>query len=122
MRQIKFRGITLGGDVVAGLLSKSHQKKGSTPEPGFYISNSCGMPWAYAVRPETIGQFTGLRDKNEIDIYEGDILCSHMAQNEIKGVMNWDEDRAGWSNFKPLNRFHVIGNIYQHPELMEKES
>jgi len=73
MREIKFRGMDISGEWHYGLLSIS-QGKGSQPPIGCYISNRAGMPWAYAVRPETVGQFTGLLDKNGKEIYEGDIV------------------------------------------------
>jgi len=49
----KFRGQGINGDWFTGLLSISHGL-GGQPKSGYYICNSCGMPWAYNVRPETV--------------------------------------------------------------------
>ena len=87
------------------------------------------------IAPETVGQFTGLYDKNGKEIYEGDIiLYGGSIQHEVVfrhgafGYLIYGGEfisYAGNTNFtfNPLNRskkHEVIGNIYDNPELIEK--
>lgn len=85
----------------------------------------------YEVDPVTVGQYTGLKDKNGKRIFEGDIV-EHHAQGDIvvnRGVVNWDVKNARWAHqlttmnpdftfFKP-DAYEVIGNIHDNPEWLE---
>ena len=134
MRTIKFRGkiaeLNLGcdknvGDWVYGdlhLLSKI---------PHIHTNSR-----KYIIDTETIGQFTGLQDKNGKEIYEGDILVWGKSQPIIVIFKHgsfgytypedWYHSFAENSNFtfNPLNtdiHFKVIGNIHDNPELLKGE-
>lgn len=87
----------------------------------------------YPVDPKTIGQFTGLKDKNGKEIFEKDIV-------DFKGrkaIVKWhgsyasfiyefvDELQNRKTEWQPLYlsyyHFEIIGNIYENPEFLEEK-
>ena len=90
------------------------------------------------VEKETIGQYTGLKDHNMKEIYEGDIIIckQYIGGNYVeyyieKGFVEFRNGEFGLHRkegyYQSLNKFleydyelEVIGNIYDNPELLEK--
>ena len=129
MREVLFRGKrTDNGKWVKGYLYITHI---GSHEIGSYDAEINIERLTFDVIPETVGQYTGLTDKNGVRIFEGDIVSLVKHDSLIYKVV-YVPCRYELVNSKGVNCFvldiykseniEVIGNIHDNPELLGGEN
>lgn len=148
MREIKFRGKCLESDTwIYGSLFNSIWRKSADGSRVCYIfpdnmlddDNGGGDCWEdfaevaeqYEVAPATVGQYTGLKDKNGREIYEGDIIGGSNGSINgwewpFKSEIKWNDEECGfntptWGYMDSTHYYNVLGNIYDNPDLLKTE-
>ena len=130
MREIKFQIYWIAGHE---MLYDTNNDLEFRDKENYWItdlSDATNHPESYKVR-----QYTGLKDKNDIEIYEGDIVLVNVFMSKhVTGLVAFDRGSfcvtgnfEGWgydcntTNFWEMstngNEYKVIGNIYENPEL-----
>ena len=161
MREIKFRGKRIdNGEFICGKLlriSETNQHFISPISSNIYDGEKISglikkfdgqfmIIETVEVFPKTAGQFTGLLDKNGVEIYEGDIVDMHyffgnayapdygvfedesnvigvVGINEIGTYTETEDEKHFWLIYlqEPEEELKVLGNIHENPELLEVE-
>ena len=144
MREILFRGKRIdNGEWIIGYYVKFLTDKNKTQYVIYsgYAETDCDdiYPDFFEVDPETVGQYTGLSDKNGKKIFEGDIVRYPVYQGTCRGedIHQVVFERRGGSAYfgitmddietwyfcmsVPADLMEVIGNIYDSPELIGGE-
>lgn len=137
MREILFRGKRRdNGEWTYGSLLKPIFGAKPAILQDASVDDSCRLDFEYHfVDPDTVGQYTGLTDKNGKKIFEGDIcqIKNHRLITDTPFVVEWEDfvyngwtwrdldDDGSVDSFTSgaANYCEVIGNIHDNPELLE---
>ena len=135
MREIKFRGRKSNGEWLYGDLVHNVGVGAST---ALIFPEDAHDSWdRYIILTDTIGQFTGLLDKNGKEIYEGDIIRGNCGHGEVRHLISFYDMTASFvAEILPdtdINDYctasqiwilkyskEVIGNIHDNPELLNE--
>ena len=144
MREILFRGKRLdNGEWVYGSFLRVEHEDGSFTTAIFQKKDAGGDA---EVSPATVGQYTGLKDKNGKRIFDGDILHIAKIADALGGyyrppldchvnvVVKWDLCAWMWETLCDDKRYinfpdawclyecEIIGNVHDNPELLREEA
>lgn len=129
-REIKFRGMDVnGGYMVYGSLLNAMD--GNFIIDDIKVFNDptlvVGENYAIHVHSLSVGQFTGLKDKNGVDVYESDIvrhgfftlIICFMRDSWVAKYVDSDEYESLYDFINDNNGdIEVLGNIHEHPHLL----
>ena len=135
-REILFRGKRVSnGNWIEGYFVLLAINEGL--KHAIYTGTDEGRFILFEVIPDTVGQFTGLCDKNGNKIFEGDIIRFYDKDFTSSGIATVDFESGKWKInghyttklssivwldlYRTGFEYEVIGNIYDNPELLEEK-
>ena len=133
MREIKFRAKS-GTQWRYGDLYHNEHGELMIYEPktsGRTLDGKAVDGWRIKVEPETVGQYTGLKDCEGREIYEGDVvryencICLVVYNSARFASFALRKDRWAFDHYFgeafEASECHVIGNVHDNPELLKRE-